>query len=637
MNLSKALSPGRHKLFSFRQKFVKGTENLAAISEHLLVFAASLHGTPFLSAGVKALGGLSRNAIKKLSEQKPLAEQKEKIERLLGGFNRRILVVIDDIDRLETKEIIDIFRMVKSVADFPNVIYLLSFDKSLVCNIIRDIQKAEGSDYLEKIIQYDIDIPPPDGPGLLKLLGERIDPAIKAPGGKKWDTERWSELYRVYLRDILRTPRQVVRLSNAFNMGYPALAGEVDPVDFLATEVLRMFQQPLYLEIRRNANRFTELGQMEIEPEKADPPYFEKVLNLVKEDDRATIKPVLSLLFPRVSRAFGESTPSTDEIAGWRTQGRICSSYHFGRFFSYSVSPLDFSDAQIRDAIETTSNLVAFESLVVSYSSQMPGNGRSRIPEFLERFRDSVKSGLGDGHLKDILRSFIVIGDLIVREDDEDRGGLAHIGTDTRTLWILSEAMQRLSRDELFEVLRGAFKETKSVDIPLRLLFYLGREHGKYGDKKPELLRDNREPFLTRGQLTALEEITLSIIQAATRDDRLLRNANLGSILYRWRDIRGDLVEPREWVAKVTTTDEALVKFIVRMSTIAVISDFRGAREEVRVRARNIGDFLDLEETFQRVQTILSKGQMGDRERTALEAFVASYQQWKSGKSSEFE
>lgn len=189
IELSKALTPKRHKLRQWRKGFASGVENFTAVSQDLLVFAASLKGIPMVADSVKALSSLSEKAVKKLSEQEPLSQQKQKIENLLRDSKRKILVIIDDIDRLEAREIMDIFRMVKSVADFPNVVYLLSFDKKLISNIVKDFQNAEGSDYLEKIVQYDIDLPYPSPSGILALFGERIDPAIEASGGacpKKW-------------------------------------------------------------------------------------------------------------------------------------------------------------------------------------------------------------------------------------------------------------------------------------------------------------------------------------------------------------------------------------------------------------------------------------------------------------------
>ncbi len=71
---------------------------------------------------------------------------KEKISEELRKIDRKILVVIDDIDRLSHKEIYEIFRLIKIIGDFPNTIYLLSYDKEKV----RKALDVSGHDLLPK-------------------------------------------------------------------------------------------------------------------------------------------------------------------------------------------------------------------------------------------------------------------------------------------------------------------------------------------------------------------------------------------------------------------------------------------------------------------------------------------------------
>ena len=82
--------------------------------------------------------------------------QKEKVVQLLKGQNKRILVVIDDIDRLNNEQIRQVFQLITSVAKFPNMIYLLVFDKEIVVKALEKIQEGSGEEYLEKIIQMPI-------------------------------------------------------------------------------------------------------------------------------------------------------------------------------------------------------------------------------------------------------------------------------------------------------------------------------------------------------------------------------------------------------------------------------------------------------------------------------------------------
>ena len=74
--------------------------------------------------------------------------QKEKVVQLLKGQNKRILVVIDDIDRLNNEQIRQVFQLITSVAKFPNMIYLLVFDKEIVVKALEKIQEGSGEEYL---------------------------------------------------------------------------------------------------------------------------------------------------------------------------------------------------------------------------------------------------------------------------------------------------------------------------------------------------------------------------------------------------------------------------------------------------------------------------------------------------------
>jgi predicted KAP-like P-loop ATPase len=84
---------------------------------------------------------------------------KEKISNDLKKINNKLIIVIDDIDRLTKTEIRQLFQLIKINADFPNVIYLLAFDREIVENNLTVQDGFSGKDYLEKIVQVFFDIP----------------------------------------------------------------------------------------------------------------------------------------------------------------------------------------------------------------------------------------------------------------------------------------------------------------------------------------------------------------------------------------------------------------------------------------------------------------------------------------------
>jgi predicted KAP-like P-loop ATPase len=50
---------------------------------------------------------------------KPLPQMKNEVMESLGKLDRRIFIIIDDLDRLEPNEAVEIMRLIKAVANFP--------------------------------------------------------------------------------------------------------------------------------------------------------------------------------------------------------------------------------------------------------------------------------------------------------------------------------------------------------------------------------------------------------------------------------------------------------------------------------------------------------------------------------------
>jgi hypothetical protein len=75
----------------------------------------------------------------------------EKVKNVLGST--KIVILIDNIDRLNSHEIIKVLELVKDVADFKNLIFVLAMDKNIVNQAIgKEIVGVNSKHYLEKII-----------------------------------------------------------------------------------------------------------------------------------------------------------------------------------------------------------------------------------------------------------------------------------------------------------------------------------------------------------------------------------------------------------------------------------------------------------------------------------------------------
>lgn len=114
--------------------------------------------------------GKIREYIKKLTDKKKdIDENKADIDKLLVKSGKRIVVLIDDIDRLDRAEIQYVFKLVKQSANFKNTTYVLAFDEAMVASALgekygpggNDLAKnlSAGRSFLEKIVQIPVHLP----------------------------------------------------------------------------------------------------------------------------------------------------------------------------------------------------------------------------------------------------------------------------------------------------------------------------------------------------------------------------------------------------------------------------------------------------------------------------------------------
>ncbi|MEA1949547.1 MAG: P-loop NTPase fold protein, partial [Thermodesulfobacteriota bacterium] len=179
------------------------------------------------------------------------------LNELLGKQPHKIIVVIDDIDRLNNTEIRQIFQLIKSLGNFPNTIYLLAFDKDVVINALKKVQEGSGMEYLEKVVQLPFEIPLISKQEVEHLLFSQLDEIITDIPENKWDQTYWENLYHSGLKYFFRNIRDVTRYINSLRFSFEMVKGEVNAIDFLAITAIQVFIPEVYYGIRDNKDIFS--------------------------------------------------------------------------------------------------------------------------------------------------------------------------------------------------------------------------------------------------------------------------------------------------------------------------------------------------------------------------------------------
>ena len=189
------------------------------------------------SAGLLAMATFA----KKFRELRSVsvAAQKERVTKALGSLDHPIVAIIDDIDRLDKVEVREIFKLVRLTANFPNVIYLLSFDRIRVENALTE-DGVPGRVYLEKIVQNGFELPIIPRKVLTREVAQALGSALEQVN-VRLDREVWDNTLLNIVVPAMKNMRDVRRLAMAVRSTAAALTDSVEVSDIVALESMRLF------------------------------------------------------------------------------------------------------------------------------------------------------------------------------------------------------------------------------------------------------------------------------------------------------------------------------------------------------------------------------------------------------------
>ncbi len=244
-------------------------EQTARAADQVLSYLGHLAGladlaTPGLGAAVRGGVEAARDGVRtQLALPASLHERKQAVAEALAQVETPIIVLIDEVDRLEDADVRAIAQLIRAVADFEQISYILAYDEARVIEALgRDApagaQAARGRAYLEKIVQLQIPVPlaTPDELGALvdaeaalALRDVDADEALADP--------RYATLAGEILPGrVLATPRDVKRFAGQVRALAPMVAGDVNMVDVVGLAALAAKAPELAAALRANPERY---------------------------------------------------------------------------------------------------------------------------------------------------------------------------------------------------------------------------------------------------------------------------------------------------------------------------------------------------------------------------------------------
>ena len=274
------------------------------------------------------------------SEKEDLESLKDNINNKLTNLNKKIIIVIDDIDRLCDDEIREIFQLVKSIADFKNTIYILSYDREIVTKALDKTQQGKGEEYLEKIVQVPLVLPYISKNDLDKIFINRLNIIINIPD-EEYDNSYFSEIYYNGLAENFESLRDIERYMNVFSLGINLAREELNINDYIAITLIKVFEPDLYEYIKNNKEYFsgTKFDEFLNKDKKEILTELERIYEKLKKLEKRKIKRLMEVVFPKLE----VTTYDEGFIDIWGKTRRIATPVYFESYFR-----LDFPEDEIK-------------------------------------------------------------------------------------------------------------------------------------------------------------------------------------------------------------------------------------------------------------------------------------------------
>nr|WP_295159889.1 P-loop NTPase fold protein [uncultured Methanobrevibacter sp.] len=468
------------------------------------------------------LGSISINpeVNNSLSDEETLLSLKNKISDDFKNLKKKVIIIIDDIDRLSDDEVKQIMMLVKSLADFPHVVYILSFDKDAVVGSLKNLKVYNPDMFLEKIIQIPIVVPEIRASQLDKLVTFYLDDFYKKY--RDVDETYQKDFFDIYsyLRLFFDNLRDLYRYINIITFYFSVFKDDVNINDFMLILAVQLFEHKIYNKIKDNPDLFlvsTENQKDDIKEDNKNK--IQEIIGLHSKLSEDEIYHILLKLFPRI-RMYYRNIDLEDSYRDWKYNFRICTTEFFYNYFTLNLEAEDLSATSIDDLFKLDD---------VEKISEM----------FLEHDRNNQTKDLFDiiiNRMRDIPKenAHYFIDSLI------DIGDQLHVPLNTffdKKVYlsrILDDLLKKYDNNsERFDVLQNAIDNSEnSLYVAIEILSDQDFIYNRFTYENDR--KDVSEALIDENDLEKLEDMMVLKIRKWDETDKLWDSLDLEFILDSW-------------------------------------------------------------------------------------------------------
>ena len=188
-----------------------------------------------------------------LKEKSTLKTTHDQIRDELMAIDRPVIITIDDVDRLQDKELMMVLKIIRDTADFPNVFYIVAADNLHLKRRLNSLNIDNAEEYLKKFFNLEFQLPANENVAfeeLLKLLDRKYQ---ELEIDEKTRALYVSQIRNVvYIRDAFSNMREVYRFVNSYFLAIDSMQDirQLNLFDLFLLTMVQTLNMEYYLQLR---------------------------------------------------------------------------------------------------------------------------------------------------------------------------------------------------------------------------------------------------------------------------------------------------------------------------------------------------------------------------------------------------
>ncbi|WP_347451088.1 KAP family P-loop NTPase fold protein [Acetoanaerobium noterae] len=394
-------------------------------------------------------------------------ESKKQINEYLKLCGKRVVMYIDNLDRVEDDKIIFLFKLIGNVLDFDRVTYIISFDNEKVKKIF-DTNLNIDYDYVKKIVQMQIMVPEVDGTAMENIVVKCTSNLIALYDKSDKEAKEYNE-FITYIAKNIRDIRDFKRFINSVAVKALTDRSNLSKRDKIVIEYIRMNNYDLYKSIYNNRQYFisedtmyyTDLWSASFSMENFNQQGKKFFSDLISENSE--YKELLGVLFPYVGKynknqelksqySFG----GRDEYQNIARRRGIASAKYFDLYFSETENQFSVLGGFIENFINSIND--EGYNIPLEFDKLLKELPTSVHKEFFER----IELYLTDIGNQSVYVFLCTIFNNIWKIDDSSV--FMGLSARSRCHIIMWELIQRLSDEKFEEFLKQVSKQYDNIE-----------------------------------------------------------------------------------------------------------------------------------------------------------------------------